>query len=184
MEINQDLKIQIEKAKELLIEKGSKQGTIIGWIMILSVLVQAWDYFSSSYVMGYLIFEFHPSSAILGTALAGPFIGGAFGAMLGGYLIDKYGRRAIFIGDMIAMTVFAALQAFVPNMTWLATVRILLGVPLGIDIPIAFTYIMELLPSGRREIMGNAYQLAYALGLVIAAIGAVFLILSSIAFPY
>ena len=171
---------QISKAKEILVSKGAKKGIIIGWIMILSVLVQAWDFFSASYILNYLDVLFHPSTLLLGIEAAGPFVGGAVGGLIGGYLVDKFGRRPLFLGDMIAMTVLAALQAVAPNMAWLTVIRIGLGVPLGIDIPIAFTYIMELVPAGRREILGNSYQLAYAGGLVLAGVGAIILTIAQV----
>ena len=171
---------QISKAKEILVSKGAVKGVIIGWIMILSVLVQAWDFFSAGFVLHFLEVLYHPSPLLLGIEAAGPFVGGAIGALIGGYLVDKLGRRYLFIGDMIAMTVLAALQAIAPNMILLTSIRIALGVPLGIDIPIAFTYIMELVPAGRREIMGNAYQLAYAGGLVLAGVGAIILTIAHV----
>ena len=50
---------------------------------------------------------------------------------------------------------------------WLIVVRLILGVPLGSDISNGYTYIMEVLPKGEREIVGNRWQLMFALGGII-----------------
>jgi MFS family permease len=63
-------------------------------------------------------------------------------------------------------------------MFWLVVVRLILGIPLGSDISNGYTYIMEYLPAGKREVMGNRWQFMFAVGEVIAlAIIAVFLVL-------
>jgi MFS family permease len=74
--------------------------------------------------------------------------------------------------------VLAFAQAFVPNMVWLAVIRLLLGIPLGSDISNGYTYIMEFLPKGQREVMGNRWQFMFAVGEIVAlAVIAVFLVL-------
>ena len=51
-----------------------------------------------------------------------------------------------------------------------ALVRFLLGIPLGVDVTTGFTYIMEYLPTGRREVIGNQWQVMFAAGQVVCAI--------------
>ncbi len=52
-------------------------------------------------------------------------------------------------------------------MAWLVVVRLILGIPLGSDISSGYTYIMELMPRGEREVMGNRWQFMFALGEVL-----------------
>ncbi len=74
--------------------------------------------------------------------------------------------------------VFALAQAFVPNMIWLVVVRLILGIPLGSDISNGYTYIMESMPKGEREVMGNRWQFMFAVGEVFTlAVIAVFIVL-------
>jgi MFS family permease len=42
--------------------------------------------------------------------------------------------------------------------------RFLLGIPLGSDISNGYTYIMESMPRGQREVMGNRWQFMFAVG--------------------
>jgi MFS family permease len=61
-------------------------------------------------------------------------------------------------------------QAFAPNMETLAVIRLLLGVPLGADIVVGYTYIMEAMPAGQREAMGNRWQAMFGFGEVVAIV--------------
>jgi MFS family permease len=71
---------------------------------------------------------------------------------------------------MIAFVVLASAQAFVPNLWWLVAVWFLLGIPLGSDIATAYTYIMESMPKGKREVMGSRWQGMFGLGEVAAIV--------------
>jgi MFS family permease len=78
---------------------------------------------------------------------------------------------------MIMFIVFAILQAFTPSVGWLAVIRLILGIPLGSDISTGYTYIMESMPKGQREVMGNRWQLMFAVGQVLTlAVIALFLL--------
>jgi len=69
------------------------------------------------------------------------------------------------------------LQAVLPSVGWLVVVRFILGFPLGSDISNGYTYIMEAMPKGQREVMGNRWQFMFAIGEVLTlAVIAAFLI--------
>ncbi len=63
---------------------------------------------------------------------------------------------------MLALT-----QTFVPDVAWLVVIRFLLGIPLGSDISTGYTYIMESMAKGEREVMGNRWQFMFAVGEVL-----------------
>jgi MFS family permease len=66
----------------------------------------------------------------------------------------------------------------VSSVAALAVIRLLLGVPLGSDIATGYTYIMEMMPKGQREVMGNRWQFMFAVGQVLTlGVIAIFLIL-------
>jgi MFS family permease len=135
--------------------------------MMASILVEAWDLYSIAFVLIFIRDIFHPSPALLGLAAAGTQGGAIIGALLGGWLADKLGRRIVFLSTMGMFVIFALAQAFVPNIAWLVAVRLILGVPLGSDISSGYTYIMESMPRGDREVMGNRWQFMFALGQVL-----------------
>jgi MFS family permease len=168
----------MDRAVKHLVTNYSPNGQRVGWLMIASILVESWDLYSIAFVLIFLKQIFHPSAAILGLAAAGTQGGAIVGALIGGWLSDKIGRRAIFLSTMVMFIILALAQAFVPNMIWLVVIRLLLGIPLGSDISNGYTYIMEFLPKGQREVMGNRWQFMFAVGEIVAlAIIAVFLVL-------
>ncbi len=158
----------MDRAVKHLVAHHSPNGTRVGWLMIASILVEAWDLYSIAFVLIFLREQFHPSPALLGLAGAGTQGGAIVGSLLGGWLSDRIGRRAIFLTTMVMFVVFALAQAFVPSMIWLVVIRLILGIPLGSDISNGYTYIMEFLPRGEREVMGNRWQFMFAVGEVFA----------------
>jgi len=155
-----------------------KKGNRIGWLMMSSILVEAWDLYSIAFVLVFIKEQFHPDPWLLGLAAAGTQAGAVIGALLGGWISDKIGRRVMFLATMIMFIVFAILQAFTPSVGWLAVIRLILGIPLGSDISTGYTYIMESMPKGQREVMGNRWQLMFAVGQVSTlAVVALFLLM-------
>jgi MFS family permease len=167
----------MDSAVSYLTRNYNPKGHRIGWLMMASILVEAWDLYSIAFVLIFIRDIFHPSPALLGLAAAGTQGGALIGALLGGWLADKLGRRIIFLSTMGMFVIFALAQAFAPNMEWLVVIRFILGIPLGSDISSGYTYIMESMPRGDREVMGNRWQFMFALGEVMTlAVIAVFIV--------
>jgi MFS family permease len=167
----------MDSAVRHLVTRYNPKGNRIGWLMMSSILVEAWDLYSIAFVLIFIKQQFNPDPLLLGLAAAGTQGGALVGALIGGWLSDKIGRRIMFLATMILFIVLALAQAFVTSVEWLVFVRFLLGVPLGSDISNGYTYIMESMRSGEREVMGNRWQFMFAVGEVLTlAVIAVFLI--------
>jgi MFS family permease len=168
----------MDSAVRYLIGKYSPKGNKVGWLMMASILVEAWDLYSIAFVLIFIRDQYHPDPFMLGLAAAGTQGGALVGALIGGWLSDKIGRRVMFLATMVMFIILALAQAFVPSVGWLIVIRFLLGVPLGSDISTGYTYIMESMAKGEREVMGNRWQFMFAVGEVLTlAVIAVFLIL-------
>jgi MFS family permease len=151
----------------------------VGWLMLASILVEAWDLYSIAFVLVFIRNQYNPDPLMLGLAAAGTQGGALIGALIGGWLSDKIGRRVMFLSTMVMFIVLALAQAFVTGIGWLVVVRFLLGIPLGSDISNGYTYIMESMPKGQREVMGNRWQFMFAVGEVMTlAVIAIFLFLN------
>jgi MFS family permease len=148
--------------------QGTDSGRRTGWLMISTILIEAWDLYSISFLLIFLKSEYHPSSSLLGLTSAAVQAGALIGAIAGGWISDRLGRRKVFIGTMIMFIVLAIGQAFAPNMWVLCGIRLLLGFPLGSDISSGYAYIMETMPRGKREVMGNRWQGMFGIGEVVA----------------
>jgi predicted MFS family arabinose efflux permease len=177
MSITMPQQAAMDSAVRYLVSKYNPKGNRIGWLMMASILVEAWDLYSIAFVLIFIRNQYNPDPLLLGLAAAGTQGGALIGALLGGWLSDKIGRRVMFLSTMIMFIIFAIAQAFVPSVGWLVVVRFILGIPLGSDISNGYTYIMESMPKGDREVMGNRWQFMFAIGEVMTlAVIAVFII--------
>ncbi|MBR0758152.1 MFS transporter [Bradyrhizobium jicamae] len=157
----------IDGAVRHLITNYSPKGNKVGWLMMASILVEAWDLYSIAFVLIFIKEQYNPDPLMLGLAAAGTQGGALIGALIGGWLSDKIGRRVMFLVTMVMFIILALAQAFVPSVGWLVVIRFLLGIPLGSDISTGYTYIMESMAKGEREVMGNRWQFMFAVGEVL-----------------
>jgi MFS family permease len=154
----------MDQAVRHLVTNYNPKGNRVGWLMMSSILVEAWDLYSIAFVLVFIRQQYNPDPFMLGLAAAATQGGALVGALIGGWLSDHIGRRVMFLSTMIMFIVFALLQAFVTDVFWLVVVRLILGIPLGSDISNGYTYIMESMPKGAREVMGNRWQFMFAIG--------------------
>ena len=172
--------VLIRRTTGYLVEKYSPSGNRVGWLMIASILIEAWDLYSISFILIFLKDQFEPSALMLGLVSGSVQLGAVIGALGGGWLSDKIGRRYVFLATMITFVVLGLAQGFAPNMATLMVIRFVLGIPLGTDIANGYTYIMESMPRGRREVMGNRWQGMFGLGGVLAIIVTLVLLLTGV----
>ncbi|WP_063759910.1 MFS transporter [Streptomyces sclerotialus] len=155
-------------AQHVLSKQGTDTGRRTGWLMISTILIEAWDLYAISFLLLFVKNDLHPSAAMLGLASGAVQLGALIGALGGGWVADRIGRRKVFIITMALFVVLALSQSFVTSMWQLVLVRFLLGIPLGSDISTGYAYIMETMPKGKREVMGNRWQGMFGLGEIAA----------------
>ena len=171
-------KLSDKAAAHVLSMKGTETGTRTGWLMITTILIEAWDLYSISFLLIFIKDEFKPDAALLGLASASVQLGALIGAVIGGWAADRLGRRVVFLTTMALFVVLAVTQAFAHNMWELVIIRFFLGIPLGSDVASGYTYIMESMPKGKREVMGNRWQGMFGLGEVACIIVVTIMFLS------
>jgi MFS family permease len=152
----------------------NKQGTVSsnrgGWMMIATILIEAWDLYAISFLLIFIKSEYNPTAAQLGLATAAVQGGALIGALLGGFVADRLGRKRVFILTMILFIVLAIAQGFSQNIWDLIIIRFLIGIPLGSDIANGYAYIMESMSKGARERMGSRWQFMFGLGEVFSIV--------------
>jgi MFS transporter, putative metabolite transport protein len=94
--------------------------------------------------------EFHIAPAEEGIVGAARLAGILVGALLLGGLSDYFGRKTMFIWEMIIFCAFLALLILCGNFLSLAICLFGLGLALGCDYPTAHMIISENIPSANR----------------------------------
>jgi MFS family permease len=82
---------------------------------------------------------------------AAAVLGAVVGAVTMGNLADRLGRRLLLRLDLLAFGAFTLLSAFSWDFTSLFIARLLLGVAIGADYPIAAATVAEFLPKRMRD---------------------------------
>jgi len=131
------------------------------WLLAgLGILLDGFDFFIIGVANPLIAQDFGISDAEKGLVSAAAIVGAIFGAGLLGPLGDKIGRRRIFQFDLALFVVFSVLSAAAPNLWWLIAFRLVLGVAIGLDYPIAAGYLAEVLPArGRGRWLTAAFSL-------------------------
>ena len=96
------------------------------------------------------------------SALIGLFVGG----LIGGYVTDIVGRRAMYTLDLVAFVVLSIAQFFVTDAVQLFVARLLIGIAIGADYPIATSYIAEFSPRKSRGPMLSSLVASWWIGYV------------------
>jgi MFS family permease len=170
MESTEIRRLSDEATAVLLNKQGTVSSSRGGWMMIATILIEAWDLYAISFVLVFIKAEFHPTASQLGLATAAVQAGALIGALIGGYIADRLGRKRVFILTMVLFIVLAIAQGFAQDIWQLIFLRFLLGIPLGSDISNGYAYIMESMSKGKREVMGSRWQAMFGLGEVFAII--------------
>jgi MFS family permease len=154
----------------LLNKPGTASSNRGGWMMIATILIEAWDLYAISFLLVFISAEYHPTPAQLGLATAAVQGGALIGAVIGGVVADRLGRKRVFILTMVLFIILAIAQGFSQSIWDLIIIRFLIGIPLGSDIANGYAYIMESMAKGSREKMGSRWQAMFGLGEVAAIV--------------
>src|SRR5271170_6298867 len=123
--------------------------------------------FMTGVALPLIVREFHLGAASKGIASAASLAGILVGALVLGGLSDHFGRKRMFIAEMIIFSAFLALLILCTNFPSLAICLFGLGMALGCDYPTAHMIISESTPSanrGRLVLGAFGFQALGALG--------------------
>ncbi|MDE2343617.1 MAG: MFS transporter [Betaproteobacteria bacterium] len=99
------------------------------------------------------------------SALVGVFIGG----LIFGNITDKIGRKLMYTVDLLAIIVFSIAQFWVHEPWQLFTLRLLIGIAVGADYPIATALVAEFVPAKWRARMIGGLNAMWFVGATVAS---------------
>lgn len=144
----------------------------------LGIMLDGFDFFIIGVANPLIKEDFGASAWQTGLVSSAAILGAMVGAAFLGPLGDKLGRRRIFKYDLIMFVVFSITCMVSPDLWTLIASRFLLGVAIGLDYPIAASYLAEILPQKNRgRWLVSAFSLQ-AVGMLLGAlVGVVVLLL-------
>jgi hypothetical protein len=139
-------------------------------ILGVAIFFDSFDSLAIAYVLPAIAPAWHIPPSSIGGLISVANFGQALGALTFGWAAERIGRVAT---ARIAIALFAVMSlacAFTQNYEQLFVLRFLEGIGLGGEIPVASTYISEILRAERRGGRFLAYQMIFPVGLLASGV--------------
>lgn len=138
-------------------------------IMGSATFFDAFDALALAFVLPVLIGLWHLSPLQVGMLIASGYAGQVIGALLFGWLAERYGRVPSVTATVALMSAMSIACATAGSFDVLFALRFLQGIGVGGEVPIAAAYINELSQAKGRGRFFILYELIFPLGLLAAA---------------
>ena len=145
-------------------------------IMGSATFFDAFDALSLAFVLPVLVGFWQLSPAQAGLLIAAGYAGQVVGALLFGWLAERYGRVSSITATVGLMSVMSIACVFSGSFHVLFALRFVQGIGVGGEVPIAAAYINELAQAKGRGRFFLLYELIFPLGLLAAAQAGAFVV--------
>src|SRR3989440_3312209 len=136
----------------------------LGWTL------DALDFFLLTFVFSAVAQEFGRTVPEVAFASMLTLMFRPLGALLFGFLGDRFGRRIPLMIDIVFYSAIELLTGFSPSFTVFLILRALFGVGMGGEWGLGASLAMETLPAKARGLFSGILQQGYAFGFLLAAI--------------
>ena len=140
-------------------------GAGTGWAL------DAMDVGLISFVLAQLAVQWDVSAAELSLIPTLGFVGMAVGAAAGGLLADRFGRRTVFALTLLVYGLATGASALAWSVGSLMALRLVVGLGLGAELPVASTLVSEFAPPRIRGRVVVALEAFWAIGWTLSALG-------------
>ncbi|TFB76824.1 MFS transporter [Cryobacterium flavum] len=123
-----------------------------------------------SFVLAQLAVQWNTTGMELSWIASAGFVGMAVGAVLGGLLADRIGRRQVFALTLLVYGVATGASALSGSVAVLIAWRFLVGLGLGAELPVASTLVSEFAPPRIRGRIIVLLESFWAIGWTLAAV--------------
>jgi SHS family lactate transporter-like MFS transporter len=136
----------------------------LGWTL------DAFDFFLMVFVLKDIATEFNVAIPRVALAITLTLAMRPVGALIFGWLADKYGRRPTLMADILCYSLLELLSGLSPNLATLFVLRALFGVAMGGEWGVGSALTMESIPPRSRGIVSGVLQAGYPSGYLLASI--------------
>jgi predicted MFS family arabinose efflux permease len=140
------------------------KATAVVLLALGGIFMDAYDFSSIAFGLPAIKEQFGLDGFMTGLVNASIMVGAVVGALAGGYLVDRFGRYRLFMADMVFFVVAALGSALAPEAWSLIGFRFVMGIGVGLDIPVAMAFLAEfsrLRGKGNRSQRVNAWSPAW-----------------------
>lgn len=145
-------------------QRATFLASVLGWSL------DAFDYFLMAFAVHPIALEFQVPDVDVFFAISLTLIFRPVGALVFGWLADRYGRRPVLMSNVLLFSFFSVASAFSPNLATLLVMRALFGFAMGGEWGIGASLVMESIPAGSRGTVSGILQQGYPLGYLLASV--------------
>lgn len=156
---------------EIMPDQNATSGQHWKWSFVAAMAgyIDAGSIVAGSVGLSLWVDEFGLSNSTIGLlgALSSNAISAGVGALIGGYICDRFGRKKIYAYDLLLYMFGTLWIIFAANTPMLFTGYIIVGLTVGADIPASWSLITEFSPARSRGKFGALAQVMWSLGPVV-----------------
>jgi putative MFS transporter len=130
----------------------------------------AFDALAITYVLPAVVPAWKLTPGEISWLISAGFLGQLIGALFGGALAERIGRRPMIVAAVLWFGLFSLACGWAWNYESLLVLRLLQGLGLGAEVPVAATYISELAKAKGRGRFVLLFELVFPVGLVAVAV--------------
>ena len=145
-------------------------------IVGVATFFDAFDALAIATVLPVLVPMWKLSQPQIGIMISAGFVGQLIGALLFGWVAERFGRMPAMIWSIATFAVMSLVCAFAWDYNSLVAFRVLQGIGLGGEVPVAAVYISELTRAQNRGRFVLLYELVFPVGLTGASLLALWVV--------
>ena len=130
----------------------------------------AFDALAIAFILPAIIPLWQMKPADIGWLISMGYVGQLVGALVGGWLAERFGRRPVIVASILWFGLLSIACAFAWDYNSLLIMRTLQGLGLGAEVPVAATYISELAKARGRGRFVLLFELVFPVGILMAAL--------------
>lgn len=144
--------------------------SFLGWTL------DAFDFFAVVFLVDHLASQFGVSKADIIWSLTATLAMRPVGALVFGLFSDRYGRRLALMANILCYSVVELLCGFSSSYTMFLVLRTVYGIGMGGEWGVGASLAMEAVPKRWRGLFSGILQSGYAVGYLLAAVAAHYLL--------
>lgn len=137
----------------------------IAAILGVGTFFDAFDSLAIAIALTVIVTTFKINFVTAGLLISGGYLGQFIGALAFGWAGERYGRKPAFVASLAVFGFFSLLAAFATNFQNLLVLRIIQGLGLGAEVPLAGALFNEFVRGATRGKVVIIYESAFVWGL-------------------
>jgi AAHS family 4-hydroxybenzoate transporter-like MFS transporter len=137
---------------------------LVGFLTFLAITLDGWDTVIIGFVVPEVIKEWGVTKQALAPVLSAALFGLAVGALIGGPVADRFGRKRVLVASVFIIALGTLATAHAASLEAMLPIRFITGLGLGAVMPNVVTLWSEYVPERRRSFLVTVVYSGFTVG--------------------